>query len=421
MRAGILNTTNVLLENVSYAVYGIPVDETGAYAVIDVNICNRGYETANVQLFISDGVNEYPIESNVSITGSNVYLITSLAISAGDLLYVKSDQANLSVNIYGGQFRYDGTIDLPLPSIDPEDSITGPSPLANDRFGDTIYANDSFYLVSSAQGVYLYSTVDDSLLNTFTNPGDVANGFGDSVAASDFFVFIGAPDQTTGVVNGNGAVYVYSSINYELAQTLINVSAQDFYGRFGSSLEANNDYLLVGDTGGGVTTQSGSILVYGTTARNYLGALTSANLPVNSELGTNVSLNNSFVVAGVPSQNTVITFSASSLTLGTEIEPGFTTSFGLAVDTKGGIIVVGDPEAEVNSLSDAGRAFVYDDSGNLLFELNPPSTLVAGDRFGEAIGLGSEFIFVGAPGTNSDEGIVYSYTYEGSFVATVTI
>lgn len=425
MRAGILNTQNILLENVSYALYTVPTVAADAYAVIDINICNRGYETASVQLSVVASDVTYDIESNVDITGKNVYLITGVAVSPGDVIYVKSNKPNISVSVYGAQFEYDELGELPLPSIDPEDSITGPSPLANDRFGDTIYANDSFYLVSSAQGVYLYSTVDDSLLNTFTNPGSANNGYGDSICASDYYVFIAAPDETSGVANGTGAIYIYSSINYALIATLTNVTTQNFYGEFGSCLDANNDYLLIGDINGGDTAAGGSILVYDTDTRGYLGLLDRATLTPGDNLGTNVSLDSSFVVAGVPNANTVLTFSAASQTFGLAITaPAEATQFGYSVDTRNNIIVVGDPTVQVGDALNAGAAWVYNSSGSLLFALESPVELLADDRFGEAVGLTPDFILVGAPGIDSDEadsGTVFTYTYDGTFVATVTI
>lgn len=417
----------MLLGDVAYAIYGLPVTPEAAYSVIDINVCNRGYNDANIQIYVTNEneVENFDIESNVTITGSNTYLITGVAVSAGDTIYIKSDQANVSVSVYGAQFEYDDLAALPLPSIDPEDSITGPSPLTNDRFGDTVYANNSFYLVSSSQGVYLYSTVDDSLLNTFTNPGSANNGYGDSICASDYFVFIAAPLETTGVTNGTGAIYVYSSINYLLLETLTNVTAQNFYGAFGSCLESNNDYLLIGDTDGGDTSASGSILVYDTETRNYLGVLNSNTLVAGNDLGTNVSLDNSFAVAGVPNANTVITFSAASQTVGAQFTaPAGTSTFGYSVDTRAGVVVVGDPTAEVEGTANAGRAFVYDSSGNLTLELQAPQELLVDDRFGESVGLTPDFIIIGAPGVDGDEtdtGRVFSYLYDGSFVATITI
>lgn len=425
MRTGILNSTNILLENVSYAVYGLSNLVPEAYSVIDINICNRGYDTANIQLYVSNGGTNFDIETSIPITGSNVYLITGVAVSAGDTIFVKSDAPNISVSVYGAQFEIDELSDLPLPSIAPEDSISGPSPLANDRFGDTVYANDSFYLVSSEQGVYMYSTVDDSLLTTFTNPGSANNGFGDSISASDYFVFIAAPLETSGVANGSGAVYIYSSINYLLLSTLTNATVQNFYGSFGTCLESNNDYLLVGDTDGGDSAASGSILVYDTTSLTYLGLLTRSTLLAGDDLGTNVSIDGSFVVAGVPNANTVLTFSAASQSFGIQITaPQDTNTFGYSIDTRAGTIVVGDPTATVNTVANAGRAFVYDNSGNLVTELQSPIELLADDRFGESVGLTPEFILVGAPGIDSDaadNGQVFTYLYDGTFVATITI
>lgn len=430
MRTGILNSTNILLDNVSYAIYGLPVAPENAYSVVDINVCNRGYTDANIQIYLSNETDgeDFDIESGIAVTGSNVYLITGVALSAGDVIYVKSDQPNVSVSVYGAQFEYDDLAALPLPSIEPADSITGPSPLANDRFGETVYANNTFYLINSSQGVYLYSAVDDSLLTTFTNPGSANNGFGTSISATDFFVFISAPEETAApVANGTGVVYVFSSISYALLTTLANLNTtQTIYGELGTCLESNADYLLIGDSGGGVTTDTGIILVYDSETRNPIGELTADSLLVSGDgLGTNVSLDGSFVVAGLPDANKIVTFSAASQSVGVEVTgPAGTTNFGYSVDTRAGIVVVGDPAAEVESITNAGRVFVYDSSGNFTVELESPIELAQGDRFGEAVGITPDYILVGAPGVDDpevDTGKVFSYLYDGTFVATITI
>lgn len=82
-------------------VYTCPAD---TYAVIAVNICNRGTNTAAIRVALADAdtptAAEY-IEYDVSVFAKNVLERTGLVLSAGQRIVVYSDESTVSAVVVG--------------------------------------------------------------------------------------------------------------------------------------------------------------------------------------------------------------------------------------------------------------------------------------------------------------------------------
>lgn len=82
-------------------VYTCPAD---TYAVVAVNICNRGASAAAVRIAIADAASptagEY-IEYDVEVFANNVLERTGLVLSAGQRIVVYSSLANISAVVVG--------------------------------------------------------------------------------------------------------------------------------------------------------------------------------------------------------------------------------------------------------------------------------------------------------------------------------
>lgn len=82
-------------------VYTCPAD---TYAVVSVNICNRGSSSAAIRISISDSgtptAGEY-IEYDVDVFAKNVLERTGLVLSAGQNIVVYSSAANISAVVVG--------------------------------------------------------------------------------------------------------------------------------------------------------------------------------------------------------------------------------------------------------------------------------------------------------------------------------
>lgn len=82
-------------------VYTCPAD---TYAVIAVNICNRGTTTAAIRVALADAdtptAAEY-IEYDVDVFAKNVLERTGLVLSAGQRIVVYSDESAVSAVVVG--------------------------------------------------------------------------------------------------------------------------------------------------------------------------------------------------------------------------------------------------------------------------------------------------------------------------------
>ncbi len=97
-------------------------------------------------------------------------------------------------------------------------------------------------------------------------------------------------------------------------------------------------------------------------------------------------------------------------------------NFGFALALDDSTLVVGAPAEQSNSensegnngLENAGAAYVFANSGGLWAQaayLKASPTIAAGDLFGYSLAVDGNTIAVGAPGTNSEAGRVYLYTF----------
>jgi len=82
-------------------VYTCPAD---TYAVVAVNICNRGASSANVRIAVADtdtpGNAEY-IEYDTQVFAKNVLERTGLVLAAGQKIVVYSSAASISAVVVG--------------------------------------------------------------------------------------------------------------------------------------------------------------------------------------------------------------------------------------------------------------------------------------------------------------------------------
>jgi len=100
MATGRLGASNVSATT-NTTVYTCPAD---TYAVVAVNICNRGTSTSALRIAIADAdtptAAEY-IEYDSSVFANNVLERTGIVLSAGQRVVVYSSQANISAVVVG--------------------------------------------------------------------------------------------------------------------------------------------------------------------------------------------------------------------------------------------------------------------------------------------------------------------------------
>jgi hypothetical protein len=117
-------------------------------------------------------------------------------------------------------------------------------------------SNTRAVVVSSDQIAYVYNMANGALLHTIPNPNtntsDTSDNFGSSIDINDDYLVIGAANENFGTTTDgldSGVVYVFDlNQSAALVRTLLNPNAGGTRrnDRFGSDLKINNNYLIVG-------------------------------------------------------------------------------------------------------------------------------------------------------------------------------
>lgn len=102
MATGILGKAD-LLANTDTDIYVVP---TNAFAVISINICNRGLNTVKVSVALKDpeeslvAAQDY-IEYEVDVLPSGAFERTGIVLQAGSTVVVRSDTSAVSALVHG--------------------------------------------------------------------------------------------------------------------------------------------------------------------------------------------------------------------------------------------------------------------------------------------------------------------------------
>lgn len=100
MATGILGSADLAAATLT-TVYQVPVD---TFAVISVNICNRGASSANIRIAVAasatPGNAEY-IEYDSQVTANGVLERTGIVVQAGKYIVVRSSAINVTAMVYG--------------------------------------------------------------------------------------------------------------------------------------------------------------------------------------------------------------------------------------------------------------------------------------------------------------------------------
>lgn len=131
----------------------------------------------------------------------------------------------------------------------------------DDRFGYAVDINENYAAIgcpgedsdgTNSGRVYVYNPSTGSLVTTISNPNgyNTANDdrFGESIALTDNYLAVGALEEDDDEGTQSGAVYIFSTSDWSLQTTITNpnkytTSTND---RFGHTIRANNDYMVVG-------------------------------------------------------------------------------------------------------------------------------------------------------------------------------
>ena len=269
-------------------------------------------------------------------------------------------------------------------------------------------ANTSGGFVEAGQAFLFDSS--GSLLRTFDNPNPVLNGrFGSSVTAAGDNLLIGAPLNASGGFNFAGQAFLFNRSG-GLLRTFDNPNPV-LGGRFGWSVAEAGTNLLMGaprNIAGGVA-DAGQAFLF-----NPSGALLQTFDNPNPVAGGNfgnslaASGNNLLISApdntsgGIATAGQAFLFNANGSLLQTFDNPNpvIDGRFGISVAIANNNLLIGATRNTSQGTLRAGQAFLFNPGGTLLTTFDNPNP-VAGGNFGRAVSAVGDNLLIGATGNTS--------------------
>lgn len=101
MASGRLAKENISSINTDIQVYQVPSSHVASFTI---SICNRGSSNAKIRIALTDAASidlEEYVDFDTVVYPKETYQRSGVVLSSGQYVYVRSDQANISVNIYG--------------------------------------------------------------------------------------------------------------------------------------------------------------------------------------------------------------------------------------------------------------------------------------------------------------------------------
>ncbi len=137
-------------------------------------------------------------------------------------------------------------------------TIPNPTPASGDMFGFAIAGLGGNILVSATQddnakgsnagAVHLIDSDTGALLNTILNPsaaGTAQDRFGWSIAANSNYILIGAPQRENGAISNAGAAFLFDATTLDWLYELPDPTPS-FFESFGVAVALTDDHALVG-------------------------------------------------------------------------------------------------------------------------------------------------------------------------------
>jgi WD40 repeat protein len=314
-------------------------------------------------------------------------------------------------------------------------TLTSPNSLSTrPQFGTKVSVDAKYVVVgapydtygsTNINGVaYVFDAISGNLISTLSSPNpQTYSFFGHSVSVNGRYTVVGAPSETVNSIGGAGRAYIFDTTSGELVYTLTSPNPQAF-GKFGDSVSTSGRYVVVGATydTSGSTSFSGVAYVFDISSGMLINTLASPNPQAYGEFGFSVSVSGRYVAVGADfdaplSGGKTYVFDAISGTLiSTLTSPNAQNlgRFGWSTSVFGKYVTVGAPYETSSSLSDAGRAYVFDaTSGALVSTLTSPNPATEGN-FGSSVATNGKYAIAGEP---YDTGHVYIFEAKSGTLA----
>lgn len=267
-----------------------------------------------------------------------------------------------------------------------------------------------------------------------TAVGDGGDQFGSSVAIDGDTLVVGAKfeDGTDdGFENNSGAAYVFVKNNgVWVQQALLKASNVGNGDNFGYSVDISGNTIVVGARdASGSTMRSGLAYVFtrNSTTWSEQAILEASNPGLFDRFGIAVAIDGDTIVVGASEEDGddsgtqdkagaayIFTRTGTSWSSATKITAitnfAAQAKFGYSVDIVNNIIIIG-----ANNEGGSGAAYIFILTAGSWIENEyiKPVALMAGDRFGESVGISGNTVAIGANGDDSFTGSVYVFVKSG--------
>jgi hypothetical protein len=255
---------------------------------------------------------------------------------------------------------------------------------------------------ADAGRAYVFNATTGELINSLISPNSQFDGgFGTSVAISDTTVVVGAPYEAAGTTADAGQVYVFDAASGVVIRALVSPNAQAS-GEFGLSVGVYVDdaTVVVGAPGEPVSTTlgAGHAYIFDVASGSVINTLTSLNPEFDGGFGTSVAISGTIVAVGAPYETVGIAANAghayvfdapTGSLISTLVSPNAQAlaEFGDSVSVGDTTVAVGAPSESAGITVQAGHVYVFDAaSGGVVNTLTSPSPQAFG-RFGWSVGV----------------------------------
>ncbi len=293
---GVINFGTAVAISDTWAAVLAPTEDASS-SVLDVGA---------VYMYMKSG-SSWIQKQKIMINDSTSYESLQSVVMNGDTLVIGSPLRNKKGMVYF--FRRSGESWSLIQQVDPQESQL------DQFFGQAVAISDQYVYVgapsyksgalSKAGAVSVYSYNNSGMNYLKTIVGEVANqAFGASLSADGSTVAIGAPQAIGKESGGAGSVYVYKNVNGEVS-LLTKKTGTSVGEKFGLALALQGEKLLVGSPNYLVTDKSGAGRV--TYFSNYASATATKVWDGGEALGNfgqGVAISKNGLYLGAPLANT---------------------------------------------------------------------------------------------------------------------
>lgn len=293
----------------------------------------------------------------------------------------------------------------------------------DDEFGNYVAVNSNYTFAASYEGagyIHMFDN-DGGLIHSFTENWRVWDGH--SIAASDTYLVVGVPYESSITANWSGRVYVYDIASKNLLYIIENPNPNNAESDgFGYSVDISGTNIIIGTPWytDDLDAEIGKAHIFDAVTGNLIHTLDNLNTDAASSadrFGYSVAIDGNYAVVGAYREDfaggndsgKAYIFDVTTGNFLRYLEASNVSTynyFGFSVDISGNYAVIGATGEEF--------AYVYDvTTGNEIFLLQNPniysSGTEAGDGYSRHVQISDEYVIVSAEYEFEDIGVVYIY------------